>query len=80
MIRTVGLIIISKMNCWFTYLTVGGASFADMGEAIDELVLEAVPLTATESLPSKNQKELVLSCCWLTIKVCFHLQLLRLGY
>lgn len=54
------------------YPAVGGASFADIGEALDEIV----SLSMTNNDEEMNEvfsvdshKDMVISCCWLNIKV-----------
>ena len=51
-----------------------------MGEAIDELVMGSFSFEAKDPSSSKNQRELILSCCWLTIKVWSTYVLLRNDY
>ena len=52
--------------------SVGGASFADIGEALDEIV--SLSMTdddeGSEKMYSVDiHKDMVISCCWLNIKV-----------
>ncbi len=56
--------------CFFNPL-VGGASFADIGEALDEIL--SLSMTdrdeGTELFSVQSHKDTVISCCWLNIKV-----------
>lgn len=56
--------------------TIGGASFADIGEALDEIV--SLSMThddegIKEIFPVHTHKDMVISCCWLNIKCACHL-------
>ncbi|PFX19384.1 Thyroid adenoma-associated protein-like [Stylophora pistillata] len=56
--------------------TIGGASFADIGEALDEIV--SLSMTdddeGSEKMYSVDiHKDMVISCCWLNIKCACHL-------
>ena len=51
---------------------VGGASFADMGEALDEILslsLAESDEETKEPFSVQSHKDIVISCCWLQIKV-----------
>ena len=67
------------LKYFFVHPSVGGASFADIGEALDEIV--SLSMThddegIKEIFPVHTHKDMVISCCWLNIKV-FH-SLIRL--
>lgn len=48
-------------------LLVGGASFADIGQALEEILSLSEMDVETEDVHSS--KDAVVSCCWLHIKV-----------
>ena len=51
---------------------VGGASFADIGQALDEILalsMDASDEETKEPFPVQSHKDIVISCCWLHIKV-----------
>lgn len=55
----------------FFSLLVGGASFADMGEALDEILSLSVAEGGEETkevFSVQSHKDVVISCCWLHIK------------
>ena len=57
------------LKCLFS-LAVGGASFADIGEALEEILSSSmVHLTDVETEELQSHKDAVISCCWLHIKV-----------
>lgn len=52
------------------YPSVGGASFADIGEALDEISSLSINEVETkEPFSVQSHKDVVISCCWLHIKV-----------
>ena len=55
----------------FISLLVGGASFADMGEAFDEILSFSIAEGGEETkevFSVQSHKDAVISCCWLHIK------------
>lgn len=51
---------------------VGGASFADIGVALDEILSLSMDVSDEETkepFPVQSHREIVISCCWLNIKV-----------
>ena len=52
---------------------VGGASFADIGQALDEILSFSVDVGDEETKEHfssvQAHKDIVISCCWLRIKV-----------
>ena len=54
------------------YPVVGGASFADIGQALDEILSFSMDVSDEETkepFPVQSHKDIVISCCWLHIKV-----------
>ena len=51
---------------------VGGASFADIGVALDEILSLSMDVSDEETkepFPVQSHRDIVISCCWLNIKV-----------
>jgi len=54
------------------YVVVGGASFADIGQALDEILSFSMDVSDEETkepFSVQSHKDIVISCCWLHIKV-----------
>ena len=66
----------SSSIVWFLFSffspVVGGASFADIGVALDEILSLSMDVSDEETkepFPVHSHRDIVISCCWLNIKV-----------